>query len=136
MIKGNGIWLVSDAKGRIWRLSCYDFKATQVLEYHSGAITDLAISDAFNMAITCSEDGMVKVWDYCRKRVLYSKQFIGKALVVDILRRSELNKGRVFAVGFQNGLVRILNLTDTSIELTSAFKAHDAAVKFVKFAPS
>ena len=71
MIKGNGIWLVSDAKGRLWKLNCHDFTAILVLEYHSGAITDLAVSDAFNMAITCSEDGMVKVWDYCRKKVFY-----------------------------------------------------------------
>lgn len=136
MVKGNGIWLISDAKGRLWKLNCYDFTATMILEYHSGAITDFALSDAYNMAITCSQDGMVKVWDFVRKKIQYQRQFIGKALTIDILRRSELNKGRIFAVGFETGLVRLLNLTDNSIELTMAFKAADAAVKFVRFAPS
>jgi hypothetical protein len=30
-----------------------DFSAKVVFEYHSGAITDMAMSDAYNMALTC-----------------------------------------------------------------------------------
>jgi WD40 repeat protein len=108
MVRGKEFWLLNDAKGCLWRLSCNDFTATKVLEYHSGKITDMALSDAYNLAVTVAEDGHVKIWDYCRKKPIYSKQFAGSALSVDILRRSELNKGRVCAVGYDSGLVRIL----------------------------
>jgi len=72
VVRGNGIWLVNDVKGRLWRLDSSDFSATVILNYHSGAITDLALSDSYNMAVTCSVDGMVKVWDYFRGEEFYS----------------------------------------------------------------
>jgi hypothetical protein len=79
---------------------------------------------------------MVKVWDYTRKAEYYSKKFLGKSNCCDIIKRSELNKGRVIAVGFDTGVVRILQLTDVGIELAMAMKAHDGPVIFIKFSPS
>ncbi len=77
MVKGNGIWLVQDAKGRLWQLNCEDLTSKILLNYHSGEIKDFALSDAYNMAVTVGEDGMVKVWDYSRKQEYYSKKFLG-----------------------------------------------------------
>lgn len=42
------------------------------------------------------------------------------------MRKSELNKGRLAVVGFETGIVRILQITDQSIDLALSFKAHDA----------
>lgn len=108
MVRGSDFWLLSDARGTMWKLQTGDNTTTKVLEYHSGKITDIAVSDSYNMAVTCAEDGEVKVWDYCRKKFIFSKRFEGKAVCVDLLRRSELNKGRVSAVGYEDGVVRIL----------------------------
>lgn len=93
----------------------------------------MAMSDAYNMAVTCGEDGMIKVWDYTRSEAYYSHKFEGKANTVDIMRRSEQNKGRVVACGFETGLVRILELTDSNIELAMVMKAHDGPVDFVRY---
>ena len=41
VVRGNGIWLVNDVKGRLWKLNSDDFSAQILLEYHSGSITDL-----------------------------------------------------------------------------------------------
>ena len=136
MVKGNGIWLVQDAKGRLWQLNCDDLTSKVLLNYHSGQIKDFALSDAYNMAVTVGEDGMIKVWDYSRKQEYYSKKFLGQANCVDIIRRSELNKGRLAVVGFETGIVRILQLTDIGIELGIAMKAHDGPVVFAKYSPN
>jgi len=85
--------------------------------------------------VTCGQDGMVKVWDYTRAEAYYSHKFAGRANCVDIMRRSEQNKGRVIAVGFDTGLVRILELSDSNIELAMVMKAHDSPVVFAKYAP-
>jgi len=135
VVRGNGIWLINDVKGRLWKVSSDDFSAKILFEYHSGEITDLAMSDAYNMAVTCGEDGMVKVWDYTRAEAYYSHKFAGKANCIDIMRRSEQNKGRVIAVGFETGIVRILELSDSNIELAMCIKAHDGPVDYVKYAP-
>ena len=55
----------------MWQLDSKDFQATVVREFHSGAITDLAVSDNMNMAISTGEDGLIKVWDYLREAPLY-----------------------------------------------------------------
>jgi WD40 repeat protein len=135
VVRGNGMWLINDVRGRLWRVNPEDFSAKVVFEYHSGEITDMAMSDAYNMALSCGEDGMVKVWDYTRAEAYYSQKFDGKANCIDILRRSEQNKGRVAVVGFETGIVRILELSDSNIELAMVMKAHDGPVDFCKYAP-
>lgn len=135
IVRGNGLWLLSDAKGRLWRIDPVSFEGKVLFEYISGEITDMAVSDAYNMALTCSEDGTVKVWDYTRAEAYYSQKFAGRANCIDLMRRSEQNKGRVAAVGFETGLVRILELSDSNIELAMVMKAADGPVDFVKYAP-
>ena len=136
VVRGNGFWLVSDVKGRLWKVDTSDFTSQIVLEYHSGAITDLALSDSYNMAVTCGIDGTVKVWDYIRGQEYYSQKFLGQANCIDLLRRSEANKGRVCAVGFETGILRILEMSDTNIDIALVMKAHDGPIDFVKFAPN
>jgi hypothetical protein len=51
------------------------------------------------------------------------------------MRRSEINKGRVVAVGFETGILRILQLTDSNIELALVMKAHDGPIDFAKYSP-
>lgn len=57
MVRATNFWLLSDGRGYMWRLACEDFSVTQIMEFHSGKITDMAVSDAYNLALTCAEDG-------------------------------------------------------------------------------
>jgi WD40 repeat protein len=72
VVRGKDIWLINDVKGRLWKVNIADFSAKVLFEYHSKEITGLAVSDAYNMAVTCGADGFVKVWDYLRGEVYYS----------------------------------------------------------------
>jgi cilia- and flagella-associated protein 44 len=66
MVKGTDFWLVQDARGHLWSVNCGDFEAKILMDFHSGAINDLAISDSINMAVSVSQDGNIKLWDYVR----------------------------------------------------------------------
>ena len=123
-------------KGRLWRVSTEDYSAKIVFDYNAGEITDMAISDAYNMCVTCGHDGTVKVWDFLRADPYYSQKFLGKANCVDIMRRSEQNKGRVVACGFETGILRILQLTDSNIEIAMVMKAHDGPIDYALYAPN
>jgi hypothetical protein len=46
---------------------------------------------------------------------------------------SDANKGRVCAAGFNNGIVRILDITADGSDILKSFKAHDDAIAGVKF---
>jgi len=52
------------------------------------------------------------------------------------MRRSEQNKGRVIACGFETGILRILELTDSNIEIAMVMKAHDGPIDFTLYAPN
>ena len=52
------------------------------------------------------------------------------------MRRSDVNKGRVAAVGYDSGIVRIVYFSEKDIELGVVFKAADSPIVRVKYAPS
>ena len=52
------------------------------------------------------------------------------------MRKSDANKGRVAAIGYDDGIVRIVSVNDRKVELGVVFKAHDCAVKSVRYSPS
>lgn len=66
MVRGDGFWLIQDFKGRLWRLDCETLKSNMVLDFHSGRINDMAVSDCGNMCTTVGEDGNIKFWDYVK----------------------------------------------------------------------
>jgi WD40 repeat protein len=76
---------------------------------------------------------MIKVWDYVRKAVTYQQMYSGAGTCIEHMAHSDGNKGRVCAVGFDNGLVRILSITADGIQLLKAFKAHDDAIACLKY---
>ena len=87
------------------------------MNFHSGAITDMAVSDCVNMAVSCAQDGTIKLWDYARQQPIYERKFNGRAECLDLLRRSDVNKGRVAAVGYESGIVRVVYFAEDTIEL-------------------
>jgi WD40 repeat protein len=48
-----------------------------VLDFHSGRINDMAVSDCGNMCTTVGEDGNIKFWDYVKGETIAQKQFNG-----------------------------------------------------------
>ena len=136
MVKGNGFWLIQDGAGSLWKMDCKTNKHEQVLNFHSGRINDMALGDTCNLCVSAGQDGNIKFWDYVRKQPIAEKKFDGEALSVDLMRRSDANKGRVAAVGYDSGIVRIISVNDRKIELGVVFKAHDSPIKAVRYSPS
>ena len=136
MVRGENFWLVQDFKGRLWKLDFQTLKSEIVLDFHSGRINDMAISDCGNMCVTCGQDGNIKFWDYVSGEAIAQKQFNGNASCVDLVRRSDYNRGRVAAIGYDSGIVRVVNIHEKDVELNVVFKAHDAPVIKLAYAPS
>ena len=88
------------------------------------------------MCATVGEDGNIKFWDYVKGETLAQKQFNGSANCIDLLRRSEMNRGRVAAVGYDSGIIRVVSINERAIEMNCVFKAHDAPVVKLAYAPS
>jgi len=133
MVKGKDIWLLGDANGKIWKMNIETLEYEEVTHFHSGAINDLVVNSFNKSAITIGQDGEVKLWDFIKDKEMYSRKFMGAALCADHLPYSDANQGKITAVGFDNGIVRVLGMGETGIDILKAFKAHDTAVVAVKF---
>jgi len=81
-----------------------------VQEFHSGAISEMAVSPKHNICVTMGQDGVAKLWDFINMKEIYSSKFIGSGTAIDWLPDSPANHGRVLVAGFNNGVVRVLQI--------------------------
>lgn len=83
--------------------------------------------------MTIGEDGTTKCWDYVGKKVQCEKKFEGAGVCLEHMNHTEANKGRVVAAGFDNGIVRVLSMTEDDIHILKSFKAHDDPISICKY---
>jgi WD40 repeat protein len=76
---------------------------------------------------------MIKVWDYVNRKVVYQETYVGKGTVLEHMPQNDGNKGRVFAAGFDNGVVRVFMVTADGLRMLKSFKAHDDPIVGIKF---
>ena len=93
----------------------------------------MIVSPKHNVACTLGQDGVLKLWDIINSKEIYSSYFVGKGTCLDWLPDSPANHGRVIVAGFDNGIVRVIQLNRTEFQILNTFKAHDGPVYKVKF---
>mmetsp|Transcript_34591 Transcript_34591/g.25742 ORF Transcript_34591/g.25742 Transcript_34591/m.25742 type:complete len:92 (+) Transcript_34591:1155-1430(+) len=91
MVKGNGMWLLGDANGKIWKMATDTLEYSEVTHFHSGSVNDLVVNSFNKSAITIGEDGEVKLWDFIKDREMYSRRFLGSGLCADQAPFSDAN---------------------------------------------
>ncbi|XP_030059762.1 cilia- and flagella-associated protein 44 [Microcaecilia unicolor] len=141
------IWYAQDASGGIWKLDLSFSNITQdpecLFSFHSGKIKGLDTSPNTYLLATTALDRSVRIYDFIAKHPVVEMRFKqgGTSLV---WVPSLINpKGGLIAVGFEDGVVRILQLYnpkglaivagrnttgDAEMCLKQAFKPHNAAV--------
>ncbi|XP_063126741.1 cilia- and flagella-associated protein 44 isoform X1 [Rattus norvegicus] len=113
---GNNFWLAQDANGAIWKLDLSFSNITQdpecLFSFHSGAIAALDVSPLTYLMATTALDCSVRVYDFASKNLLVQMKFKqgGTTLIWAPLTVSI--SGSQIVVGFQDGVVRILELFD------------------------
>ncbi|XP_047648289.1 cilia- and flagella-associated protein 44 isoform X1 [Phacochoerus africanus] len=144
---GANFWLAQDANGAIWKLDLSFSNITQdpecLFSFHSGAIEALAVSPLTYLMATTGLDCSVRLYDFASKSPLVQMKFKQGGTALAWVPRLVNFKGAQFIVGFEDGIVRILDLfdpkgltvfvgrkriLDADIRLKQVFKPHTAAV--------
>jgi WD40 repeat protein len=129
MIRGEDNWLIQDGHGNILKFFPEAEADVQNLwSFHSKSIADLKCMPNQNGCLTIGQDGVISLWDYLNDKRYYKRQFQGEGTCLTFMKHNDLNRGRVFAAGFGNGVVRICSLDTDNITIITTFKAHDTAV--------
>ncbi|XP_038610697.1 cilia- and flagella-associated protein 44 isoform X3 [Tachyglossus aculeatus] len=143
----NSIWYAQDVRGAIWKLDLSFSNVTQdperLFSFHSGPIEGLAVSPLTYLMATTSRDCSVRIFDFASRRLLTQMRFRQGGTAVIWAPRVVNPKGGIIAVGFEDGVVRIVELFDpkglavfagrgkvgeAEMRLMQAFKPHTAPV--------
>ncbi|XP_074260450.1 cilia- and flagella-associated protein 44 isoform X3 [Saimiri boliviensis] len=144
---GNNFWLAQDANGAIWKLDLSFSNITQdpecLFSFHSGAIEAVAVSPLTYLMATTALDCSVRIYDFASKIPLTQMKFKQGGTALVWVPRMVSYTGAQIIVGFEDGVVRLLELydpkgltvfagrkkiLDADIQLKQVFKPHTACV--------
>ncbi|XP_013370508.1 PREDICTED: cilia- and flagella-associated protein 44 [Chinchilla lanigera] len=113
---GNNFWLAQDANGAIWKLDLSFSNITQdpecLFSFHYGAIEALAVSPLTYLMATTALDCSVRIYDFAGKIPLVQMKFKQGGTALTWAPRTVNYSGAQIVVGFEDGVVRILELYD------------------------
>ncbi|XP_053421789.1 cilia- and flagella-associated protein 44 [Nycticebus coucang] len=144
---GSNFWLAQDASGAIWKLDLSFSNITQdpecLFSFHSGAIEALAVSPVTYLMATTALDCSVRIYDFAGKTPLAQMKFKQGGTALTWAPQLVSYTGAQICVGFEDGVVRILEIYDpkgltvfagrkkilgADLQLKYVFKPHTAAV--------
>ncbi|KAM5281126.1 cilia- and flagella-associated protein 44 [Ctenodactylus gundi] len=113
---GNNFWFAQDANGAMWKLDLSFSNITQdpelLFSFHSGAIEALAISPVTYLMATTALDCYIRIYDFAGKTPLIQMKFKQGGTALTWVPRTVSYAGGQITVGFEDGVVRILELYD------------------------
>ncbi|KAK6165219.1 hypothetical protein SNE40_023570 [Patella caerulea] len=138
------IWFAQDGNGGIWKLdlsfSHTSLQPEKISSYHAGAITSCVTSPVTHLVATTGVDHTVRVYDYMQEKLVTDSKFTGGGTTIMWAPKIVDTKGSTMYVGFEDGVLRILNInktvdvpgrkhkSDCEVTLKQALKPHKSCV--------
>uniref|UniRef100_A0A4W3IB69 Cilia- and flagella-associated protein 44 n=1 Tax=Callorhinchus milii TaxID=7868 RepID=A0A4W3IB69_CALMI len=148
----NSFWFAQDANGGIWKLDLSFTNITQdpesIFSFHAGSIQGMDLSPLTHLMATTALDRTVRIYDFVGKQVLTSIKFKQGGTALKWAPLSVSAKGDIIVVGFEDGVLRILEVYNpkglafvagrtkiglAEIRLKQALKPHVANVTEISF---
>ncbi|CAM9130201.1 unnamed protein product, partial [Chrysoparadoxa australica] len=102
-------FLLTSAGGQLLKVPLTEGVDLEVLmSFHAGPVTGVDTSPVSHLAVTCSDDGTVRTWDYLTKRCMEVASFPQPATCLQWAPAKVDLTGSTVAVGFADGVVRVL----------------------------
>ena len=148
-------WLIQDGAGALWRLpfnvsheslsspdsAALMFKtvskthARRLLEAHAGPAAGVVASPHGSTIASAGQDGTLRLYDTTSLKLVYMERFPQAATAVVWVPNSVDELGTLVAVGFGDGVVRMVQRCSDAWRLKHVFKPHTKAVLHVAFSP-
>ncbi|XP_072513801.1 cilia- and flagella-associated protein 44 [Salminus brasiliensis] len=151
-IPDSAIWYAQDFNGGIWKLDLSFPNITQdpecLFSFHAGAIEDMDVSGSSHLMATTALDRTVRIFDFLSKKELTTCRYSMGGTSLIWAPRIVSSSESVLAVGFEDGVVRLLELYNphslhtvaghsgsktAELYLQQAFKPHNAPVTAISY---
>ncbi|XP_061603571.1 LOW QUALITY PROTEIN: cilia- and flagella-associated protein 44-like [Phyllopteryx taeniolatus] len=144
------IWFAQDTNGAIWKVDLSFTYTTPdpecLFSFHAGAINGLDVSKKSHLMATTALDRSVRVFDFLAKTELTCNRFTQGGTALHWAPPMVNQTGSLLVTGFEDGVVRLLELYDPSglqivtrhiveaqLRLKQAFKPHNAPITTVAY---
>uniref|UniRef100_A0A8K9X508 Cilia- and flagella-associated protein 44 n=1 Tax=Oncorhynchus mykiss TaxID=8022 RepID=A0A8K9X508_ONCMY len=146
------IWFAQDSNGGIWKLDLSFSNITQdpecLFSFHAGVIQGMDVSSTSHLMATTTLDRSVRIFDFLAKKELTTSRYKQGGTTLTWAPRLVNPSGGLVVVGFEDGVVRLLELYnpqslrvvagrsrygDAELRLKQAFKPHNAAVTAIAY---
>jgi len=128
-------YLLQDLHGVLWSYDIAERKAKQLLDVPGGALHGMDCSPVDHFAATAGADGTVRCWDYAARKQLFNIRFAQPATKIRWAPILADPKGRTVAVGFEDGVVRVLYRQPKTggWKRLSTFKPHNKPITVLEY---
>ncbi|KAJ7531939.1 hypothetical protein O6H91_14G065500 [Diphasiastrum complanatum] len=117
-------WIIQDEGGALWKVNIASFELEQLLEFHAGAIAATACSPNSYYFATAGSDGTVRLYHFKQHKQIYYRRFSSGATAMIWLSLVVDPKGITIAIGFRDGVLRVLQQSSSKWRLVHASKPH------------
>lgn len=128
-------WLVQDDAGALWRINYGLLESTQVCSFHAGPVMGCQTSPRGLFVASAGSDGTVRLHSLEEKSTMYTQAFAQPATCICWAPKEVDPDQTSVAVGFGDGVVRVLQQTADSWKLSLVFKPHTQPVVSLAFSP-
>uniref|UniRef100_A0A8C5JTQ5 CFA44 protein n=1 Tax=Junco hyemalis TaxID=40217 RepID=A0A8C5JTQ5_JUNHY len=151
--QGQSFWFAQDTSGSIWKLdltfSNMSHDPERVCTFHSGGIEAIGVSPFTCLMATTALDRTVRIYDFSSNSQLSVIKFKQGGTALAWAPAIVSPEGGLIAVGFEDGVVRMIEVYDPTllpghegqaneiaeINLKQVFKPHAAAVTALAYEP-
>jgi len=130
-------WLVQDDSGALWRIGTEqeELKASKIMSFHAGGIAGSESSPRGPFFATAGNDGSIRLHNMVERRTVFQQEFPQACSCMVWAPVSVDEEGTMIAVGFEDGVVRMLKQLRDSWHLQSVSKPHTKKVNMLRFSP-
>eukprot|EP00730_Choanoeca_flexa_P004745 TRINITY_DN11792_c0_g2_i1.p1 TRINITY_DN11792_c0_g2~~TRINITY_DN11792_c0_g2_i1.p1 ORF type:complete len:1946 (+),score=593.51 TRINITY_DN11792_c0_g2_i1:1-5838(+) len=136
------VYIAQDANGCVWQVDLSPLPTTKppsvVSRFHAGPVAGVAASPSASWAVSAGHDSTVVLYDYLTNARLdvFAPELAHPATAAAWLPLSADPSGRVVAVGYGNGVVRLFAITaEQKLSLIQIVKPHTQAVSHLSVSP-
>ncbi|XP_077479002.1 cilia- and flagella-associated protein 44-like [Stigmatopora argus] len=146
----SNIWFAQDSNGGIWKVDLSFTYSTPdpvcLFSFHAGEISGLDVSKSSHLMATTSLDRSVRVFDFLANIELTCSRFSQGGTALHWAPSSVNETGSLLVTGFDDGVVRLLELYDPAglqivtrnkagaqLRLKQALKPHNASVTTIAY---
>ena len=128
-------WLVQDDAGGLWRINNTDFTANKLLDFHAGSIVGSDQSPVGPYVASAGSDGSVRLHNIDKKKTEYSQSFPQACTCLHWAPAVVDENTTTVVVGFNDGVVRVVQQLRDCWHLAHVIKPHTKAVTCTRFSP-